>query len=103
MDRLSPRRPRISIGSESPATPPSTPVASPSPIPGSGTRQSGQLFKQLSAVAGEGASSRHRNYDSTASLESFFVEEGINSLLLNNEQSIEDISDIIDTALFNNR
>lgn len=60
MDRLSPRRPRISIGSESPATPPSTPVASPSPKPDSGIRQSGQLLKQLSAVVGEGASSRHR-------------------------------------------
>ena len=64
MDKLSPRRPRIRIGSEvgsdSPATPPTTPVASPSPRPDSGIRQSGQLIKQLSAVVGEGASSRHR-------------------------------------------
>ena len=41
----------------------------------------------------------YRNYDSTASLDAFCVEEGINSLLLNNEQSIEDISDIIDTGI----
>ena len=56
----SPNKPRISIGSNSPATPPSTPVASPSPKPGAELKQSSMLFKQLSDVAGEGASTRHR-------------------------------------------
>lgn len=40
-----------------------------------------------------------RNYDSTASLEAFFGEEGISSLLLNRETSEDDISDIIDTGI----
>jgi hypothetical protein len=56
----SPNKPRISIGSNSPATPPSTPVASPSPKPGAELKQSSLLIKQLSEVAGEGASTRHR-------------------------------------------
>ena len=60
MDLLSPNPTRISIGSNSPATPPSTPVASPSPKPDSEMTQSVRLFKQLSQVAGEGASTRHR-------------------------------------------
>ena len=55
-----PYKPRISVTSNSPATPPSTPVAPVSPRPGSEFKQSSMLFKQLSDIAGEGASTRHR-------------------------------------------
>jgi len=97
---LSPDRPRVSIGSMSPVTPPSTPVATPSPKAEREIRRSGKLLRQLKAVAGEGASTRHRNYDSTASLDAFCVEEGINSLNIDDGQGIEDISSIIDTDLY---
>ena len=60
MDMLSPDRPRVSIGSMSPVTPPSTPVATPSPKAEREIRRSGKLLRQLKAVAGEGASTRHR-------------------------------------------
>ena len=40
----------------------------------------------------------YRNYDSTASLDAFCVEEGINSLNIDDGQGIEDISSIIDTG-----
>ena len=41
---------------------------------------------------------KYRNYDSTASLDAFCVEEGINSLNIDDGQGIEDISSIIDTG-----
>ena len=39
----------------------------------------------------------YRNYDSTASLESFFLQEGVGSLVIDGNQT-NDISDIIDAG-----
>ena len=88
----SPNKPKIPIGSNSPATPPSNPVASPSPKHGAELKQSSMLFKQLSDVGGECAPIRRRNYDSDASLESI-----VEGLVLEGDRA-NDISDIIDAG-----
>ena len=57
---LSTSQDTAAMDGHTPGPPPTTPVAPHSPKLDRGMAQSGHLLKQLSAVAGEGASIRHR-------------------------------------------